>query len=520
MFFKDPSIFIDAIILLVHVNDDRSHKLVSGLLNLYNERKKVYADDEGLIGLYIVIIKEIMKSGYTLKTHPNELITLLIKFKSSPVASKNEEAYKQLSKLFLSETEIHADTLTQIKDRLQNCLLWETCNRQLRRMFMFLNKSTDIDDPTEQGTYLSSILDVANDLQESVKDIGSSNTCDKLALEKIDFTDRNSLKSALNVFTDRKKTNVLRTGFQGLNMMLGERGGFGLGESVSFNSYTHNGKSMILKLLTKWITLYNRPPKPEEGQPDGKPLILFISLENEASDNMYWWFRNMYETTFQESAAGKSDEEVIEFLMSHFNERGYTVICERYHPNEFGYEKFKERIEYYIASGYRVITALIDYLSKMKKSNNSNATNHFLIAELFSNICNYCKGMGILMATGHQLNRDAIKLLREGQTNLVKRFNGSFLADSVDVQREIDISIYMHIEENHLGTPYWTFNLDKHRGVENTPVAHKYFAYKFNEFGIADDVDKEAAFTRDIYAETKDPDVFDAPIQTTGGLFG
>jgi hypothetical protein len=118
---------------------------------------------------------------------------------------------------------------------------------------------------------------------------------------------------------------------------------------------------------------------------------------------------------------------------------------------------------------------------------------------------NYIKHKGSALFTAHQLNRGAAQLATSGQTNVVKKFNMSFLSDSMDVQRECDCIIYMFLEKNHLGVPYLTMKMDKHRHVDDTPEAHKACAYRFTPIGIMDDMFTSDQSIKDIYLDNYQP---------------
>jgi len=246
--------------------------------------------------------------------------------------------------------------------------------------------------------------------------------------------------------------------------------------------------------------LYNEPP----ASVVGKPVVLFITLENEVDENIAWIFRKAYHAETGSSPDLLSDEEVIMWITDFFSRKGYELMIERYLPEKFGYPEFCARIRYLKESGYDVVLTIIDYLRLARKGGSEKATNaarDLMVGELFSNFCNFCKHSGITFGTAHPLNRPAKMLAGSGTTNVVTKFGAEYLADSLDVEREVDISIYCHIEKNHAGESFLTFFLTKHRYVDGTPNAHKSFAYKFDPvFGIIDDINGAPKYVKDIYA--------------------
>jgi hypothetical protein len=499
MLYSNSEIFLDAIALLINVNDQKSQRVVNELVDIISENMRNLVSETTLIKFLIRLIKEIIANQLTTK-NVTELTMLLLKFKSDPAVSQNEEVYQQLRVLFSSESSVTNDKLIRINDKINNFIIWNKCNLYTRKMFGYLNRCADTVDPTDQKVYLNDVLNVSKDISAAFDLASMVNSGGRV--EKIDFMDKNSIKLAKDTYTERKEYHIMKTGLQGFNMMCGKRGGITLGESVIFNALSYHGKSLLLKLLAKWIVTYNVPPVHPQGK---KPLILFLSLENEANEDMMWWFRNAYETNTNSSADNLSDEYVIQYIYDFFSEKGYHFVVERYLPSEFGFDEFRQTYEKYENSGYFIVATLIDYINCMKKSSSTGKStsvgNHLLVKELYSNLCNYTKSKGTLLGSAHQLNRGAADIVASGIANPVKRFNASHMADSLDVQREVDLSIYLCIEKNQAGDSYMTFKRDKHRYVDDTPEAHKFFAYKFTEFGIVDDIYTKPTYTRDIYSD-------------------
>lgn len=497
MLHTDANLFLDAITLLIHVNDDKSHKLVQEIIAISRNSNQYLAHESKLIRFYIQLAENIISTRLTVD-NKGELTVLLTKFKNDPAFNDTPEVYENLREIFLSPDKFSEDNLAFIVERLQNAVLWNKSSLYTRKQFASLTRCEDTTDPTEQRRYLQNVLNAAKDLQAAHEEHAYDD--DKGLIEHIDFTDVKSIKAALEKYSTRKEANTMKLGLQGLNRMFGGKGP-GMGESIVFNALQHNFKSGMLMSMAKWIVKYNIPPQDPQGR---KPLILFFTLENESFENLMWWFRNTYETAYNKSSEGMSQESIIDHVYNYFNEKGYVFIVERYLPSEFGYNDLVKVYEKYENSGYFIVATIIDYMNNMKKTDNagraSNTGNYLLVRELYSNTCNFTKSKGTLLTTAHQLNRAAQQMV--GQTaNVVKKFNNSHMADSMDVQREVDTSIYIHIERNQMGDAYLTMKRDKRRYDNTTPDSHKYCAYKFGPYGIPDDVSSEDMSVKDIYAQ-------------------
>lgn len=495
-----PDIFIDAVILLTKCKDDKTVELVNQLLDIYSEDSRLHPENDTNINRSFVELLNKLKKIPNSETAEVERSSLLIQFLTNPALQQDNIIYTSIKDLFnnITKNGIDPSQSEQMQKKLGNSILINKCNKIMRKMF---NKLTACQNTTDEDKRDSNLNDAIN-LARSIVEITQSN--DRLAsgaIERVDFSSKKSLMKSLELYNEREVAYKLQTGLQGLNTMLGERNAFALGECVAFIALNHNFKSGILMTVARGLVKYNTPSLlPNKG----KPLILFVTLENEANRNVMWLYQHAYEQTYHKSSKGLSDEEIVEFVHSFFGDNGFHFIMERRDGSKFGYDEYVSLIESYEAQGYWVVASLLDYANKMKKGSSSNAAssskgNHNLVGDLFSSMCTYHKTKGILFITAHQLNRGAQDLVASGKSNAVKYFGPNFIADSLDVSRELDLEVYMHLEYNQYGQRFLTCQRGKHRYMESTPVAHQYFAYPFTQYGIEDDINGPAGYTRDIF---------------------
>lgn len=499
-----PEILLDAITLLSNQKDQQTVDLINDLICAYTEDNKKQASmDNGINEKFIQLLDTIKRLPDT-ETGEREKATCIVKFLSDPNIKK-DDLYEAIKSTLIDKSKIEEDYLSQIKAKLTNQVLsikFNKCARQIWNKLSAFNMTTDIE---MQDMYLNDVINVARDIVEQTQ---GKNRLHKGAVERIDMSDVDSIKKSLGIYKDREVKGILKTGLQGLNRMLGKRGGFALGESVCIFALLHMFKSGLLMTIARGLICHNDPP----AHCKGKPVGLFISLENEANRNLMWFYKTAYETNFGKSSDGKTDEEIIAFVHEFYNQRGWNFFIERWPGNKFGYEEYINLIDSYEAQGYEVVFVVLDYANKMKKSTSKEASKRedLQITELFENICTYMKNRGKLFITAHQLNREAMKQVTGATaTNHVKRYSAAFSAGSIGGSQEIDLEIFIHLETNHLGQKYLTAQRGKHRYVDDTPEAHKYFAYRFTPFGIGDDINTEPQFVSDIYA------VEDSPATTT-----
>lgn len=503
-----PDLFLDCILCVINDNSDQLKKLIESLIFLYeNDAKSNTTIDNDVTRFYIRVLKKLMVSGTT-KDNPDELRVILLKFQSDSVLAKRKEIYQLLYDTFLSTEKLSAEKVIQLSTQIQNTLLWHELNKLTRSQSAALYRSADIINPQDQATELQKVRILSDGIGVAFESKKLNTVTPDTFVERIDFTDKASMKKALLKHNERAVTGVMKMGLQGLNRMFGERGGLARGESLVVYALKHNYKSGLLMSIATWGALYNAA---STSGPNGhkKKLILLISLENEAYQNFVWMFRHHYENLNRCSSKDLSDDQVAEWCYETFNKNGYTLIIERHLPRKFTYARYVERIEYYKNSGYEVVLTSIDYVNLMEKSMEGvrSESNHLAVRDIFSALCNFNKSEGITFCTAHPLNRNAATLRASAVANVVKRFDESHLADSVDVAREVDLEVFINIERNHDGVAYLTFNRGKHRYVDNTPDAHKYCAYRFHkDYGIKDDIFLAPEYISDIYTDPLTPD--------------
>lgn len=497
----NTDLFLTAIGLLTRSTDEVSVSLIDELIEIHNEEMTHNSNmDDGLSKKFILLLSQLKKVANNSKGK-KEKDALIVKFLTDKELKQDTILYNAMRNIFTdTDDDPDEDYIKKQQRQLIQSILWNKFNKNVKQMWNKLSACNATTDLEKQELYLNDIINLARTVVDTTK---NSQRLKEGAVERIDFSNKDSIKKSLGLYKQREVHNIMRTGLQGLNKMLGKRGGFALGESVCIYALLHNFKSGLLMTIAKGIVCYNSPPVDCKGI----PTVLFISLENEANRNLMWLYRTAYETTSMTSADGKSDEEIVQFVLEYYNRKGYKLCIERWAGNKFGYEEYVELVESYEAQGHVIMAAIVDYANKMKKSKASKSggmRDDLQVTELFENICTYSKTKGITFVTAHQLNREAMKLLQTGKNNTVKSFSAAFAAASIGASQEIDLEIFVHLETNHLGEKYLTMKRGKHRYVDNTPESHQYCAYKFSPYGIADDYDGEPQFVTDIWAVESD----------------
>lgn len=497
-------LLLDAIFVLINDNSERYQNAVKELISLRDEQNVgIESSESELADFYVRILNSIIVGNID-RRDPDALRNILLKFKSDKSYADHRGIVEDLKEAFMSHETISADKLGGMVQAIQNALLWHRANKAWRKASGRFSRAAssanaevqmmEMEDIKKELDNISSMFAEANDNAPAAE-----------AFDTVNFHQRDTIRAGLKKNTARNISGIIKTGLQGLNRALGKAGGFVGGESIVFNALPHMYKSGILVSTALWSVIYNQI----EAEPGTKPLIYLVSLENEAFQNMMNVFRKVYYNETGMPADSMSDQDVEDWIVTYFEKFQTTLIIERHLPHKFGFKEFVSRISYFRTLGYTPKVAVIDYANLMRKDGDSQASKgsrDLAVRELFSRLCNFTKNEGITFVTAHPLIRRASEIAANN-TNAVKRFTPDLLAEGMDVEREVDVSIYLHKEKNHIGDEYLTFRLNKHRYVDDTPEAHKYFAYKFHDIGgIIDDLGKVPGFVTDIYAADFDSD--------------
>jgi len=499
--------FLNALILLVGSKDDESLDLVNQLIDVYQEEIKMNKGlDTVLARKFLALLKDLRKIPRK-DENDIERVSLIADFLTNNKTVEDQDAlfFDSMKSIFEASKNTQGDSDFYIKKKKQikNTLTWARFKRMCARMYGQLNEFLSTTDEDQQADYLSNCVNVARKLVDSVRgDIGSMNNG---AEERVIFSDDASLKAALEkALASEKGGAVLKTGMKGLNTMLGKRGGFVRGEWVIIYGLSHHFKTGLLLSITRGIAKNNDPTK--LVKPGKKPLILLVSLENYANRNLLWFYKTAYACTFNKPPDPEmSMEDMIHFIKDFYVQSGWEFIIERYKGMNFGYDEYVSTIEKYEALGYEVVVAEVDYMEKMKKTSSifsGEAESHTGLTALADGLFGYNKSKEILFISPHQFNRKMQELADRVKTNVVKHFSADGVGGAISINQIADLEIYVYIEQDFEKNAWLTVQRGKHRYVDDTPVAHRYFAQKFDsELGILDDIDlKEKYFVRDIYA--------------------
>lgn len=205
----------------------------------------------------------------------------------------------------------------------------------------------------------------------------------------VDFGNLETIEENFNsVKTLLSSDGAFRTGWQALNRMLGKVGAFKRGEFVIVGGLQHNFKSGFMLSLFVHFCLFNKPMLRDATR---KPLIQFISFENEVADNLLWIYEYLKENETGQPVVRDqiNTEEASAYVAARLRETGFEVRMDRFDPTEFSAASLTTHLDGLVAEGYEIQALLVDYLNMLPKTGLDAKVAGDDIRLLFRRIRNY-----------------------------------------------------------------------------------------------------------------------------------
>lgn len=463
------------------------------LLNLQEYIKVEPMFDTSENRYFISIVNEILTYEMTLEDKNRLMISASKWIKNFP--SNDDTTKRILSDILLNPLPIDDKYINVLYKKLKLILIWCMSDKEIKSISYKMKKINNTTDALTQEVLFKDVFEQAKRIINDAMMIGSA-VKDNVNVESINMSCEESIKEAFKVHKLTRSGHVFKFGLHGLNDMLGvdkTTGSIGLtlGEFVLLGALSFNYKSGILLDILRWMAVYNEPPKLD----DRVPVILFISLENEATNNLVNWYRRSYVMKYGELPPDNfTDSDIASFIKNTSSMNGWELHIFRKLGDHFGIEDYIELVEELKKKGRRVYISILDYLSLFRigpKGSliDSPAMKASYLTDLFDKMHNYTSHENILTITAHQLSPEAGGVAAQGGANIVKKFRGDYHMEvSKKIYHKVDTCILMHIEKNSNKIPFLTFAQSKRRYID-PPAQDKLFcAYPFHpEFGIMDD---------------------------------
>lgn len=308
----------------------------------------------------------------------------------------------------------------------------------------------------------------------------------------MDFSDPEELAAMFeDVKVNMSTEGAFQMGWKGLNRMLGKVGAVRRGEFVLVGGLQHHFKSGFMLSMFTHAALFNKPHMRDKTR---KPLIYFITFENEVSDNLLWIYKYLKENDEGVAVvdAEVDPKEAASYVSERLRESGFEIKMDRIDPSDFTYSSLIATLDKLYADGYEIQMLITDYLNMISKSGIDAKVAGDDIRLLFRRVRNYTAPRGIAFISPHQLSSDAQQLTRENVEDFVKTVAGKGYYDGCRrLGQEPDLEIMIHKVVIN-GQSYLTAHRGKHRNANQTPEKDQYLVLPFKEIGtIPWDIDKD-----------------------------
>ena len=405
-----------------------ANTIIQLLIKSSTVRVKTFNDEDDLLNKLLQLIESII-SGSVI---PDEDLTISIELMLNEKPTLINTINKFVNKDKLDKTIIYIKA--ELNKEIKKLQVKEILEQNLKRN---LRKNVDIDLLIE---YLMDDLGKIKEYQGFKDDA---------LVDEIDFDN----ESSVNAIAERAKElisggNAFATGWKCLNDMT--QGGLRRGEFVTISALRHNYKSSLTKSLFIQMAMLN---KPILINPDKKPMIILMSLEEEV-DNIMFFFYSYLKYSKERIVIKDSDKhklepsEISSYIMKHFKESGYTIRVFRFIPELFTYSKLFSILDNFSKRGYEVQAVMLDYVKKMNREGcRKDGPQGTDLLDMFSRIRNYMSSNKILFVTPHQLNTQANQLIKTGlppQEFVEHIADKNYYADSAQLGQEIDLELFAH----------------------------------------------------------------------------
>ena len=442
-------------------------ELTKEMLTTKNNNIKVFGDNTELIDKILDFLEKLINKEIT----PDEenLVNIEVSISDKPFLTKIYDKY-------VHRESINPVVIKNLKKELMNKLKSYTVRKELLKALNILNtKPNNVDMVISE---LTKRLETIKD-REEITIAG--------LVGEIDFDSEESIKKAAE---DAKKlavgSDAFKLGWSCINDMT--QGGFRRGEFITVSALQHNYKSSFVKSIFAQILRLNVP---KLKNPDKKPLLLFISLEEELN-NIFLFFYQYLKYSEEGIIYTKREleelsiEETSKYVREKFTANGFSAKVLRFNPSYLTYERLFELIENYELQGYEVQGVILDYVKKMNRAGvNKTGPSGTDLLELFSIIRNFMSSKNIMFVTPHQLSTDAKRLQRNGMPpeEFVKFVaHKGYYADSSQLDQEIDLELFLAKARINKKW-YLTIQRGKHRIPTVIPDELQYAILKFPEKG-------------------------------------
>ena len=508
----DTDIVLDALCLAVYSDSDESKLILKSVSDIYKDTRKRLNSSDRDLDIFFEIINDAIENGVD-PTRKSDKSRIILKVKKSDLGKSDRSIVDSVVDILSEDpATIKTSKIRNLQRRLQQWVF--VCkSKDLAKKIAMKCAMFDSTDDTVNDVMIQDVIDYANQIATMEEHmVGNSETIDM-----VDMTNPVSVMTAMSAFEKKRAEGVLKTGLKQLNRMLCPNGGFLRGEFAAFAASSHNYKSGMLMKCARWFCT-----RSEVNVAIGEtPCVVFISLENEIPENTMDMLKAAYIDIYRQplpSDMESNREGLIKKISEYYASKNIKLFMYRFDEN-FAFIDFVKLMSGLKQKGYCVIASVIDYITLMKLEGDEKDNQAKRLQRLGEHFKNFAKRNNMLIVTGLQLNGMADELNSMVRTNTVKQYSPKHLSDCKGLMAELDVLIFLKIEENQDNIPYLTGSWYKHRNGDRPSKENQYFAYRFHPIlGLPEDEGTDLELSRpDIYSDDL-PDVEESGSSLFGEL--
>jgi len=466
-------------------------KLYSIILFFLQYKKDRAISDVGLVKTILHLLKD-KSTNSDLSTYTNEEVTEKkitsfinrivdgevkpdeTSFLEFTLELANEPHLVELMKSYYENDEKIDENIKRIRKKLRNFYKALKTSKIVSKYSIKL-KTSDKD----LNSILTEMIAELNEIKEN------ENLDIDFITNQLDLRNPETIKEIAKKSKELVSTNILKTGWSCFNRML--QGGFRRKEMWMISALPHNYKSGLVKSIFAQIIRHNNPFPTKDNK---KPLILFISLEEELEVIFFFLYSYLKKTIDDESIDPENTEymknlninEMVNYVNKHLNVNGWETKILRVKANSFTTDKLEQLINLYNNTGYEVQVLFIDYVMKMNRLGclNQGANGTDLLC-VFRTIRELITQKDILFITPHQLSSEADKLVKGGMppVEFVKHVaDKRYYAVSTQLGQELDGELLLRLGKVN-GKTRLLIHRGKHRLPTNIPEEYKLIMLDF-----------------------------------------
>lgn len=360
-----------------------SSELVKSILNISKPKKKEFAYDGEIGDVNSEIIDFINKMIQEPEAY-NDLTTLLGELK---IIFRNNEVYYDSIKDQLSAEMTDGGkkrSMATLRNKLHKYYNEMIIIQQLNRLsFNFSNGKVE-------KSVQEDLMAILPELEVLCK---KTRTNDPGIMDSLSLSSTDDIANIQKKLLEEKEEGgVLKTGWKQLNRMID--GGFYKGETTMICALQHNYKSGFVQSLVMQLARHN---KPRMKDPNKKPAIMYISLEDDMEKILRFMYRYLFYNENKELPDGTphditmlTPEQIKEYINSQIGITGYEVILLRVDPALWTYHDVIATMNKYEALGYELHALLIDYINKLPTIGCTQGPAGVDVRDLWNRLRNAC----------------------------------------------------------------------------------------------------------------------------------